>query len=64
MHFNMVTSAIFSGVLNNKNNIVFNRVTQINMKHAWCMVLLGQPQRSSLDRILLLPTKQMADVLA
>lgn len=40
LHFNVVTAAILWGVWNNRNNIVFNRVTWINMKQVRNLILL------------------------
>ena len=38
-HFNVVTSAILWGVWNSRNILVFNRVTLINMKRVWSLIL-------------------------
>ena len=39
MHLNIVTSAALWRLGNNRNNLVFNRKTWINMKHVWSLVL-------------------------
>ena len=40
MHFNVVSSAILWTIWNNRNNLVFDKVTWINMKQVWRLVLL------------------------
>ena len=39
MHLNIVTSVVLWSIWNNRNNIVFNRCTWINMKQVWRLAL-------------------------
>lgn len=40
LYFNVVSSAVPWGTWDNRNNLVFNRVTWINLKQVWRLVLL------------------------
>jgi hypothetical protein len=39
LQFNFVSSAILWSIWNNRNSIVFNRKTWLNMKHVWHLAL-------------------------
>ena len=39
LHFNVVTSAVLWSIWNNRNSLVFNKCTWINMKQVWRLVL-------------------------
>jgi hypothetical protein len=39
MHFSVVTSTVLWGMWINKNNLVFNKLTWINIKQVWRLVL-------------------------
>ena len=39
LHFNVVSSAVLWGIWNNRNSIVFDRISRISMKQVWRLVL-------------------------